>query len=99
MRICLLKFFCLGQEGAHAFEDFWHLTIFSRHVLLLQVAQVPSKFIAGDNLSSKLIDVCKSIYADVPKSLRQIFVLAEFEQEDYTVASQELACVGNSCEI
>ena len=25
--------------------------------------------------------------------------LAEFEQEDYTVASQELACVGNSCEI
>jgi hypothetical protein len=25
--------------------------------------------------------------------------LAEFEQEDYTVASQELACVGNSCEV
>ena len=48
-------------------------------------------------------------YQEVPEGIYQELLdampsvdwmeLAEFEQEDYTVASQELACVGNSCEI
>ena len=44
----------------------------------------------------------ETTYHDVLSSMPKDVVwsdLSEFEHEDYTSASQELACVGNSCEV
>ena len=78
------------EVGAWVYENFNMMSgmsflPYSEH----EYAQAPYQECTEDDYK-KLLEVMPTV---------EWLELAEFEQEDYTVASQELACVGNSCEI
>ena len=78
------------EVGAWVYENFNMMSgmsflPYSEH----EYAQAPYQEVP-EGIYQELLDVMPSV---------DWMELAEFEQEDYTVASQELACVGNSCEI